>query len=375
MIEPALVVDTLRSNGVSFFAGVPDSLLKHFCAHVIRHAAEGEHVIAANEGAAVALAAGHYFATGRPGLVYMQNSGLGNAVNPLVSLASPDVFGVPMLLLVGWRGEPGVRDEPQHVRQGRCTVALLESIGVPAKVLPDVSAGAADCIADAIVDASRDRTPVALVVRDGTFAAVEGAVVPNLPGAPAREAALEAILESVPHDAVVVCTTGMASRELFEIRRRQGQADAGDLRVVGSMGHASQIALGIAMAQPDRSVYCVDGDGALLMHMGSLALIGTRRQANLFHIVLNNGAHDSVGGQPTAGLAIDICAIARACGYAAAHRADDLDAVRRVASQPRVSGGTTLLEVRVATGARAGLGRPDEAPAVNRERLMAFLGV
>jgi phosphonopyruvate decarboxylase len=374
VIEPAAFFDTLRAQGVRFFAGVPDSLLKSFCAHVSKTTSPGEHVIASNEGAAVALAVGHYLATGQPALVYMQNSGQGNALNPLVSLAAPDIFGIPMLLMIGWRGEPGVSDEPQHVRQGRCTAAIMAAIDFPWRLLPQEPAAADACVAEAVSQARRDSIPFALIVRDKTFAPLDDVRVPQVGEAPAREAALRAIVDAIPEQAVVVCTTGMASRELFDIRHNKGSQYDGDFRVVGSMGHASQIALGIALAQPGRLVFCVDGDGALIMHMGSMAIIGAQQPRNFVHVVLNNGAHDSVGGQPTAGLTIDICGIARACGYGAVQRIERLSSVAgalRTCASRRA--GPDLIEVLVAKGARPGLGRPSESPRANKDRLMRFL--
>ena len=322
----------------------------------------------------MALAAGHYLASGRPALVYMQNSGQGNAVNPLVSLAAPDIFGIPMLLMIGWRGEPGVLDEPQHVRQGRITTGLMDAIELPWRLLPTDAAAADACVAEALALSTRDRLPFGLIVRDKTFAPADAGSETKGGSAPSREAALSAIVDAVPEGAVLVCTTGMASRELFEIRQGRGKQYDGDFRVVGSMGHASQIALGVALAQPERLVCCIDGDGALIMHMGSMAIIGSQRPRNFVHIVLNNGAHDSVGGQPTAGSAIDICGIARACGYTSAekigHLAGVAGALRRpVGSRP----GPELIEVAVAKGARSNLGRPSETPSANMGRFMQFL--
>ena len=371
MLNPATFFETLQRKGVRFYTGVPDSLLKHFCAYVTNHTAAGQHVIAANEGAAIAIAAGYYLATGQVPLVYMQNSGQGNAINPLTSLAAPDIFGIPMVLLVGWRGEPGVPDEPQHVRQGRCTTAVFDAIGLPHSILPREEAAAADLLGIAIDEARAECTPYGLIVRDKTFTPGPAVGAAPIAGASSREDALRTLVASIPMDAAVVCTTGMASRELDEIRRASG-GGAGDLRVVGSMGHASQIALGIALAQPARPVVCIDGDGAVLMHMGSLAVIGAMRPRNLIHVVLNNGAHDSVGGQPTAGLTSDLCAVAAACGYAVAERVTAAAGAGRLGSREKASG-PSFFEVLVTPGARADLGRPIESPALNRQRLMDFL--
>ena len=353
MIDPGLFVGALRESGVDFCTGVPDSLLKGFCAFVTDTCGDN-HVIAANEGGAVALAAGHYLATGRPALVYMQNSGQGNAVNPLASLADPDVYAIPMVLLVGWRGEPGVKDEPQHAKQGKVTLSLFETLGVPTAVLPSGEAEALDAARAQARLAIAESRPVALVVRKGLFA--DYALRNKRPDIAAlrREEAIQTILEGAGREAVVVSTTGMISREVYEIRERLGQDHSRDFLTVGSMGHALMIALGIAKAQPARPVFCLDGDGASLMHLGNLAIAGQSGCANLTHIVFNNAAHDSVGGQPTVGGCVNFPEIARHCGY----------------NRP---GAPTFREIRVAKGARKDLGRPKEPPQVNKGLFMETL--
>ena len=354
MVDSAIIVSALQDGGVDFFTGVPDSLLKSFCAYVADNCGE-RHVIAANEGGAVGLAAGHYLATGRPALVYMQNSGQGNAVNPLASLADPDVYSIPMVLLVGWRGEPGVKDEPQHVKQGKVTVSLFEALGIPTEILPGDEFAALELTRRMVARAKAESRPVALVARKGLFAEYKlRNRKPDVAALP-REQAIEDVLKSLPADAVVVSTTGMISREVYETRERLGQDHSRDFLTVGSMGHAVMIALGIAMAQPNRKVVCLDGDGASIMHMGNMAIAGQSGCSNLTHIVFNNAAHDSVGGQPTVGAAIDLSAIASSCGY-------------------NREGAPAFREVRVAKGARKDLGRPKEPPQVNRDLYMRTLG-
>lgn len=365
--------DAFRSNGVTFFAGVPDSLLKDICAYITDSTEPDRHIIAANEGAAVALAAGHYLATRELGLVYFQNSGLGNTINPLLSLADAEVYSIPMLLLIGWRGEPGVHDEPQHVKQGRVMLAMLDAMEIGYEILSTEQAVANEQIRVAAEAAVRGQRPFAIVVRKGTFEPykLRSERKTNFPLV--REDAIRLVLDSVPDDAVIVSTTGMTSREVFEHRAARGQGHHRDFLTVGSMGHASQIALGIAMRRPERQVYCLDGDGAVLMHMGSVVLQGTRAPANYRHILLNNGAHDSVGGQPTAGFDVDFIAIARACGYRSAERAESpqeiAEALRRMSEVP----GPTLLEIRVNKGARPDLGRPTRTPIQNRDEFMQWL--
>ena len=365
MICAEKFVKELCSSGVGFFTGVPDSLLKNFCAYVTDHCG-ANHVIAANEGGAVGLASGHYLATGRMACVYMQNSGQGNAVNPLASLADPDVYSIPMLLLVGWRGMPGVHDEPQHVKQGKITLSLFETLGIPTSVLPDDESAALEMTARAIAQAKRESRPVALVVRKGLFADYKlQNKLPNLADTP-REDVIEQIVKEYGNEAVFVSTTGMISRELYETRLRLGQDHSCDFLTVGSMGHASMIALGIAQAKPDQLVICLDGDGASIMQMGNMAIVGQSGCENLLHIVLNNAAHDSVGGQPTVGGAIRLADVARACGYADASSTP---------GRPCTGGGRpTFMEIPVAKGARPDLGRPRERPQENKALFMRTLG-
>ena len=374
MIACHAFYQALLERKISLFTGVPDSLLKDFCACIEDHTDPGNHIIAANEGNAVALAAGHYLATGRPALVYMQNSGQGNAINPLTSLVDPRVYSIPMLLLIGWRGEPGTEDEPQHVKQGEVTLPLLETLGIDHELLPgnlEQAVAGLDGAVDVMLRFSR---PYAFVVRKGTFEAYESQARPDSHCEMVREDVVKMVAEALGPQSVVVSTTGKASRELFEYRAALGHERSGqDFLTVGSMGHASQIALGIALAKPDRQVVCLDGDGALIMHMGALAIIGSQAPRNLKHVVVNNGAYDSVGGQPTVGYDIDIPAIAQACGYAVVLRAESRDELKVQLGALQASEGPALLEVRVNRGARIDLGRPTLTPVENKESFMRFL--
>lgn len=372
-VPPASLHRAFAERNAGFYVGVPDSLLKEFLAYVTSHTPEARHVIAANEGSAVALAAGHYLASAHPAVVYMQNSGLGNAVNPLVSLADPRVYGIPMILLIGWRGEPGRRDEPQHVVQGAATPGLLDVLGIPYAVL-GAELSAPDDLVDRAVDRARTRRgPYALLVRTGAFEPYAWRY-PDEPGIHlTREEALGALVGTIDAGHPIVATTGKTSRELFEHRAALGQSHDGDFLMVGSMGHASQVALGIALEKPDRLVYCFDGDGAALMHLGAIAQIGRRAPANFRHVVLNNAAHDSVGGQPTASPRADFVAIARACGYAEAVRVDSYGDIIRVATDLKRLAGPALLEITVKRGARPDLGRPTRTPAETRDAFMRGL--
>lgn len=373
MIECKAYFELLKRSGIRFFTGVPDSLLKDFCAYVTDHADPNTDVITASEGAAVGLAAGHYLATGRLGMVYMQNSGLGNAINPLTSLVDPEVYSIPLLLLIGWRGEPGQPDEPQHLKQGRVTLSTLEALGIPYELHPDSLDEAVLMIERATVHAEKLSSPYALVVRAGTFAQYKLQRKTPDPYEMRREQAVIGVAQNLSTDDVIVATTGKTSRELFEQRAASGVGHASDFLTVGSMGHASQIALGIALERPGRQVVCLDGDGALIMHMGALATIGTRGPKNFKHVVINNGAHDSVGGQATAGYAIDIPAVARACGYREARRIERRGELEAAVGWMRNTPGPVLLEIMTSKGGRADLGRPTIAPRDNKRAFMKNL--
>lgn len=373
MIPPAVFHEALRRQGVTFFAGVPDSLLKDFCAYLTDHAAPERHIIAANEGAAVAVAAGWHLATGETGLVYLQNSGLGNTINPLTSLADPEVYAIPLVLLIGWRGEPGVPDEPQHRKQGRITPQTLEALEIPYAILPEQDEEATRVLEAACAAATAKRAPYALLARKGTFAPYK--LQQHLPDGFTwrREDAVKQVLDSLPPTAVVVSTTGMTSREVFEYREATGAGHARDFLTVGCMGHASQIALGLALAKPEAPVYCMDGDGAVLMHMGSLAISGTSGLANFKHVVVNNGAHDSVGGQPTAAFAIDLPAVAQACGYRWVRSSGEVGEIGALLEELVATTGPALLEIKTNKGNRPDLGRPTTTTHENKAQFMAFV--
>lgn len=372
MLRPEEFLDDLARVGVSFFAGIPDSLLKHFCACITDTLPSGNHTITANEGAAVGLGIGYHLATGEVPMIYMQNSGLGNVVNPLMSLASPEVYAVPMLLMIGWRGAPDQQDEPQHVHQGRVTEAMLASMEIPAQILSTTPATARRQVKHAVARARTDSAPVALLVQKGTFDTYTYTrPLSSLPLT--REEAITLCAEAVEDNGAVVCTTGMPSRELFEDRVRTNAGHHRDFLTVGGMGHASQIALGIAMTCPDRPIYCFDGDGAALMHMGSLAISGQSGCDNFIHIVLNNGAHESVGGQPTVALSLDLPAIASACGYVSVTSVDTGTALTAALDQAKAANGPAFVEVCVRAGHRSNVGRPTTTPVENKAALMKHL--
>ncbi len=373
MIRPSYFYDLLIKNGSDFFAGVPDSLLKNFCAYVTDNAPQENHIISANEGSATGLATGYHLATGKIPVIYMQNSGQGNMVNPLMSIADPDVYSIPMLIIIGWRGEPGVHDEPQHVKQGKVTCDLLDAMKVPYQVLSDKEEDLPSQFEKAYKYIKENNGQYAFVIRKGTFD--EYKLVNNIPveGKMSREEAIEKIILSADEKTAFVSTTGMISRELYEQRDKHNMGHDRDFLTVGGMGHASQIALAIAMQKPDRQVYCLDGDGASIMQMGGMATIGSRKPCNYVHFVLNNGAHDSVGGQPTVGRQIDFCEIAEGCGYENVVKVESPEELDAVLHDSETKEKLTFVEVLVTKGARKDLGRPKSTPQENKKALMDFL--
>ena len=373
MVRPEFFVNTLKEYGIDFYAGVPDSLLKNICAYITDNLPAEQNIIAANEGGAMGIAAGYHLATGKVPVVYMQNSGEGNIINPLASLTDKEVYNIPVLLVIGWRGRPGVKDEPQHVKQGKVTTGLLNVMGINYAILPKDEVEAAKQIKIAVDYMKATNECYALVIEKDTFDSykLQNVEINNL--TMTREDAIQKVAASIEDTACIVSTTGMISRELFEARSAWNQGHERDFLTVGSMGHASQIALGIALQKPERKVYCFDGDGASLMHMGNMAITASMNCKNYVHVVFNNGAHDSVGGQPTVGLKIDLCGVAKAVGYKATYSVDTMELLETVLTEVKNAEGPVLLQVCVKKGNRKDLGRPTTTPIQNKEALMDFL--
>lgn len=375
MINANEFLSYLMEQQIEFFTGVPDSQLKAICEEIYaRFGADTDrHIVAVNEGNAVGLAAGHHLATGKVALVYLQNSGLGNAVNPITSLADPAVYGIPVLYLVGWRGEPGVHDEPQHVKQGAITLPLLELLGIEHAVLSK------DSTLEEVEGIFEERFKLlfaqgksaAFVVRKGAFAP-SGATMTSNHHTLGREEAIVELASKMGPDDYIVSTTGKISRELFEYcKRHNPELSSHNFLTVGSMGHASAIACFIALRHPDKTVWCLDGDGAVLMHMGSLSTIGTMGPRNFVHIVLNNEAHESVGSMPTVAGRIDLASIATSCGYASTETVSGIDELRAVDVNDRAK--PCMIQVMVNTASREDLMRPDTTPIQNKRSFMEAL--
>lgn len=351
MLNQKQVFEILAQHGVTFFTGVPDSYLNGFCNYALANFPE-QNIIAANEGNAVGIASGHYFATGEIPLVYMQNSGMGNVINPLASLVDKDVYAVPMLLLIGWRGQGNTEpNHPQHKLQGEITPGLLDVMHIPYSILTDDDADFKAVIEKAAAYCRKSRQPYSLIAPKGVMAASEKANNVDAVYPMSREEAIEVILDAMPADTIYSATTGRATRELFFLRERRNETKSHDFLNVGSMGHASSVSLGIAMEQPNRNVVCLDGDSACIMHMGAMTMVSKVNVPNFMHIVLNNGAHESVGGQPSAGHKLDFTKIAEACGYATVGKAVESETeLIEAVNQLKNCGKASFIDCRIHKG-------------------------
>jgi len=351
MLDQERVFETLRENGVTFFTGVPDSYLNGFCNYALARFPE-RNIIAANEGNAVGIACGHYFATKEIPLVYMQNSGEGNVINPLASLADKEVYAVPMILLIGWRGQGNTEpNHPQHKLQGEITTGLLDVMHIPYTVLEDDDDKFRETVEKAVEYCRKTRQPYGLIAPKGVMADPDKPNNVDDTYPMSREEAIEIILDEMPEDTIYSATTGRATRELFFLREKRGETKAHDFLNVGSMGHASSVALGIAMAKPERKVVALDGDSAAIMHMGALTMVSKVSAPNFMHVVLNNGAHESVGGQPSAGHMLDFTAIAEACGYETVGKAVTTEAeLKEAISKLKDCGKASFIDCRIHKG-------------------------
>ncbi len=368
MVDTLSFYNSLINNSIDFFTGVPDSLLSDFCACVKENSPKEKNVITANEGNAVAMAAGYHLSTGRIGCVYMQNSGEGNAVNPLLSLCDKEVYSIPLLMIIGWRGEPGKHDEPQHVKQGKVTLSLLEAMGIKYIVL---SENYAEELSAAIKYIKENSEPFALVIKKGLFSPYKISKA-KYDYPLTREAALKVLLGNLQKDDIIVSTTGKTSREIFEIREANGEGHSNDFLTVGSMGHTASIAYGVSIGT-DKNVWCIDGDGSFIMHMGGMAVIGSKLPKNFKYILNDNHAHESVGGQPTCSASLDIPAILKACGFKDVLVAETEEEIKAGVNKLKDESGVAMV-LRTRQGSREDLGRPTTTPIENKIALMKKLG-
>lgn len=368
MIDPKLFYDMIQSKGSDFYVGVPDSLLANFCSFLDTKGKE-HHLIAANEGNAIAIAMGYYMSTKKVAAVYMQNSGLGNSINPLVSLTDPLVYKIPMLLIIGWRGEPGYKDEPQHQKQGGITIKQLEILDIPYWIL-DEKTDLENIIDEVFLKIENRGAPVAIIVRKNTFKKTIEQSYPKYHSHILREEVIDVILKLTNENDLIIATTGKTSREIFEIRK-QANIEQRDFLTVGGMGHASSIALGVSIGMPDRRVICFDGDGSIIMHMGSMPVISKYKPKKFIHILLNNGTHESVGGQPTCADIISFRNFAHSIGYLNYVLVDTLENLESAWSlinkNPQ---GPVMLEIKIKNGSRDDLGRPTNTAEENKNLFM-----
>lgn len=355
------------------FCGVPDSHLKPLCNYLMKnYGISSQHIIAANEGNCTAIAAGYHLATGRIPVVYMQNSGIGNVINPIASLLNDEVYAIPCIFIIGWRGEPGIHDEPQHIYQGKVTIKLLEDMDVKTFILGKETTD--DELADNMQKVQKllkKGKSIAFVIRKGVWSYAEKVEYKN-DYLMYREEIIENIVQAAGED-IIVSTTGKASRELFEIREAKGQPHQADFLTVGSMGHSSSIALGIALNKIEQKIWCIDGDGAALMHLGAMAVIGSHQPNNLIHILINNEAHETVGGMPTVAKNIDFIQIALGCGYQKAVCVKEVSELVTVLRQAKNSNELTFIEVKAQIGARDDLGRPTIKAVDNKKNFMQYI--
>lgn len=369
MVDTKSFYHCLSSKGLDFFAGVPDSLLKNLCSCIKSNSDKKNHIITANEGNAIAVASGYHLSTGRFGVVYMQNSGIGNAINPLLSLADEEVYSIPMLLIVGWRGEPNTKDEPQHIKQGKITISMFQTMGTEVVILEENYREQIDYCYDYM---KKNNKPIALIVKRDTFTEYQTEKEANEYKL-TRESALENIISKLDDNDFIVSTTGKTSREIFEIRERKNQAHSNDFLTVGSMGHASSIAFGMSL-HTDKKVYCIDGDGSFIMHMGSLSIIAQNAGDNFKYILINNGAHESVGGQPTIAFDIKIDEILKAAGFKNVYRAANEEEINKSFRYLKDKDELSALIIDTKQGSRHDLGRPTLSAIDNKISFMKKIG-
>ena len=373
MLSPIVFFNFLKKKGISFYVGVPDSLLKNFCNYVSNKVSKKNHIISANEGSAIAIASGYNIATRKIPLVYLQNSGLGNTINPILSLSDKKVYSLPMLIMVGWRGQPGIKDEPQHISQGSCTISLIKSLKKKYKILNGNFKSDLLKTNSALKIAKKNQEPVFLIVKKNTF---EKIIEPKKDQSNliSREEAIDLITSVFKKNIKIISSTGMISRELYEIRKKKNDKSFNDFLTVGSMGHASQIALGISL-NSKKKIICLDGDGAFLMHMGGVSTIGDLKIKNYLHIVLNNFSHDSVGGQPTSAKTTSLSNVAKACGYKniIGPLKSKTQIIKKLNYILKKKTGPSFVEILVKKGFRKNLGRPKEKPIENKNNFFKNL--
>jgi len=366
MLPPNELYEFLKQEDLTFFTGVPDSTFKEFISIL------GDNQIrACNECEALAIASGYHLATGKIGIVYMQNSGFGKTINPITSLADKEVYSIPLILMIGWRGEPDKTDEPQHKKMGRITLPLLDKLEIPYRILPDNLEEAKETIKLIKQEAIKTQAPVAIVIKKGTFEKKEKGVIEET-NEIGKEEAIKLICENIDSKDIIISTTGKTSRELFEYRIHNNEKTR-DFYTVGSMGCSASIALGIALQKSQKNVFVFDGDGAVIMQMGSLSTIGHYKPNNLTHIIFDNQTYDSTGGQKTVSSTVDFEKIALACGYKTTKKVSKIEELQSIIDDLKNFEKPSLILIKVKKGSRKNLGRPTKTPLENKKEFMEFI--
>lgn len=373
MVNQNELFAALDKLDVKFFTGVPDSLLNDFCLYLVNNIPEGQHVMAANEGNAIAIAAGNYMATGKIPVVYMQNSGIGNATNPLLSLTHDCVYGIPMILVIGWRGDPSINDHAQHKKQGELTPVLMSDMDIPYQIL-DADENVVEKFAWAVNKAKEISSPVALIAKKAILTQKEKKQSYADSKLMNREEAVAAVVDVLGADAIYLGTTGRATREVHEQLIAHGIGEGYEWQNVGSMGHVSSVGLGLALARPDKRIVVFDGDAAAVMHMGALATNCRYKAGNMVHMVLNNGVNESVGGQPSAGYLIDLTNVAKACGYrTVGHAVETKEELQKIVRENQPGEMPLFIDVHVRQGIRSDMPKLNIDHKAMKEALMKNL--
>ena len=373
MVNQQTLFQELDKLGVKFFTGVPDSLLNDFCLYLVNNIPDGQHVMAANEGNAIAIAAGNYLATGNIPVVYMQNSGIGNATNPLLSLTHDCVYGIPMILVIGWRGDPYINDHAQHKKQGELTPVLMKDMDIPYEIL-DADDTVVDKFAWAVNKAKEISSPVALIAKKAILTQKEKKQTYADSKLMNREEAVAAVVDVLGADAIYLGTTGRATREVHEQLIAHNVGEGHEWQNVGSMGHVSSVGLGLALARPDKRIVVFDGDAAAVMHMGALATNCRYKAGNMVHIVLNNGVNESVGGQPSAGYLIDLTTVAKACGYrTVGHAVETKEELKQIVQDNQSGEMPLFIDVHVRQGIRSDMPKLNIDHKAQKDALMKNL--
>ena len=372
MIKASQLINLLTKEELNFITGIPCSILKDFLSGLSEKKGQIEHIIATSEEEAMSIGVGYYLATAKIPIVYMQNSGLARSVDVLTSLANKEVYNVPILLLISWRGDPSKKDEPQHLKMGKITPKILKTLNIPYTVLSDSKPKIVKEIKVAKKYLENNSLPYAIIIKKGLIKPDQTKKQKDV-YLLSREETIKIIINNLKNDEVIISTTGKTSRELFEYRETKKQSHKTDFYTVGSMGCSAAIALGIALGKPKKKIFVFDGDGSVLMQMGSLATIGHYLPKNFYHIIFDNNTYDSTGGQKTVSDTVNFNKIAFACGYKNVKTVFTQKKLVNIIQNLKMSSGPKMLVIKIKNGSRKDLGRPTITPSENKKLLMNFL--